>query len=92
MKKTADKKYTQEELIAMINQTTTMDELNDVEELIKSLHLSGDELHEIEMEILCQSDMIYDSYYNPYEHYEDRGSYSPSAPWNAPGMSIHDFI
>ena len=24
--------------------------------------------------------------------YEDRGSYSPSAPWNAPGMKVSDFI
>lgn len=23
---------------------------------------------------------------------EDRGAYSPSAPWNAPGMKVSDFI
>ena len=24
--------------------------------------------------------------------YEDRGLYSPSMPWNAPGMRVSDFI
>ena len=31
----------------------------------------------------------YDRYYTPSATY---GDYSPSCPWNAPGMSIHDFI
>ena len=30
-----------------------------------------------------------DSCYTPSA---TRGDYSPSSPWNAPGMSIHDFI
>lgn len=32
-----------------------------------------------------------DDYDDGYE-YDDRGSYSPSAPWNAPGMRVSDFI
>lgn len=31
----------------------------------------------------------YDRYYTPSATY---GDYSPSCPWKAPGMSIHDFI
>lgn len=28
-----------------------------------------------------------------FDYYEsDRGLYSPSMPWNAPGMSVSDFI
>lgn len=30
-----------------------------------------------------------EEYYTPSA---TRGDYSPSCPWNAPGMSIHDFI
>ena len=30
-----------------------------------------------------------EEYYTPSV---TRGDYSPSCPWNAPGMSIHDFI
>ena len=30
-----------------------------------------------------------DDYYTPSS---TRGDYSPSNPWDAPGMSIHDFI
>lgn len=39
--------------------------------------------------------------YEDYDEYEDdeeyipsatRGDYSPSCPWNAPGMSISDFF
>ena len=36
-----------------------------------------------------------DDFRRAYEsHYgiSDRDSYSPSAPWNAPGMSVKDFI
>ena len=34
-------------------------------------------------------DMWDDDEYTPSA---TRGDYSPSCPWNAPGMSIHDFI
>jgi hypothetical protein len=30
--------------------------------------------------------------YDYDEEYEDYHNYSPSAPWNAPGMSVSDFI
>jgi hypothetical protein len=36
-----------------------------------------------------------DDWQDMYDYYTpsaSRGDYSPSAPWNAPGMSIHDFI
>ena len=36
----------------------------------------------------------WDDYEDDWDKYDDydRGSYSPSAPWNAPGMRISDFI
>ena len=50
-------------------------------------------------------EMLYDTRYQdaaygkdeyiPFENYipsSTRGDYSPSNPWDAPGMSIHDFI
>ena len=36
-----------------------------------------------------------DDWKDMYDYYTpsaSRGDYSPSTPWNAPGMSIHDFI
>lgn len=38
---------------------------------------------------------IDDDWQDMYDYYTpsaSRGDYSPSSPWNAPGMSIHDFI
>lgn len=43
---------------------------------------------------------LHDEDYDPYEYGDEepytpsatRGDYSPSNPWDAPGMSIHDFI
>ena len=48
-----------------------------------------------EMKDAVQS--FYDRFYDDYdeeEEYEetDRGLYSPSMPWNAPGMRVSDFI
>lgn len=34
----------------------------------------------------------YDDYDRHYTPSATNGDYSPSCPWNAPGMSIHDFI
>lgn len=54
--------------------------------------------HGLETVNLCQNfvsdyeeylDPDYDSHYTPSA---TAGDYSPSNPWNAPGMSVHDFI
>ena len=38
------------------------------------------------------ADSDYDEYDDEYTPSATGGDYSPSSPWNAPGMSIHDFI
>ena len=86
------KKYLKDELLTLINESKTIEELENIEKVVDGIHFSEDDLTEIRMEILCQSDMIYDSNNNYDKYYEDRGLYSPSAPWNAPGMSVSDFI
>lgn len=39
-----------------------------------------------------QEDESLGFYDEPYTPSATAGDYSPSCPWNAPGMSIHDFI
>lgn len=52
------------------------------------------DFNEVQCERLLQP--VYgDEFYEEDEHYTPSctaGDYSPSNPWNAPGMSIHDFI
>lgn len=36
--------------------------------------------------------VYFDENGNDEDEEYDRGSYSPSAPWNAPGMSVKDFL
>jgi len=88
------KEYTREELLDMINKARTSKEIDSISELVAKLNLPSELKDEVEMEIFCQWDMINNPWYHNEEDYPSayNGSYSPSAPWNAPGMSIHDFI
>jgi hypothetical protein len=38
------------------------------------------------------TDEDFEMAYNSYYRINDRESYSPSAPWSAPGMTVSDFI
>ena len=40
----------------------------------------------------CGNDEPEEEYYDDYISSSTEGDYSPSNPWDAPGMSIHDFI
>lgn len=51
-------------------------------------HSDGWDEEEYEAEDIFEHDDD-DSYYTPSS---TRGDYSPSAPWNAPGMSVGDFL
>lgn len=45
--------------------------------------------HDPQPEIDWDEEMSYEERYTPCASY---GDYGPSNPWDAPGMSIHDFI
>ena len=44
------------------------------------------------MQILHDSELEFESDVEPYVHCSTNGDYSPSNPWDAPGMSVSDFI
>ena len=50
-----------------------------------------DELDSLRDNYQSDSDVEYDEE-DDYTPSATRGDYIPSSPWNAPGMSIHDFI
>ena len=80
------RRYTREELIDFIGRATTMEMLQTARNFIAKLELPEDLRKELEFELMLQYDAC-EEYIN-----DDRGSYSPSAPWNAPGMKVSDFI
>jgi hypothetical protein len=85
------RRYSDAELVAFINRADTVEKCQIALDFIMSRdYLSKqdkerymDMLTELANEICPEEDEYYD---------DDRGSYSPSAPWNAPGMKISDFI
>ena len=91
--KTACGTYTKDELIRIASFASTADELNAAEDLIEAI---GDDLpkawkEEIEMELFLSWDSYFADDFAKCYGAEDR-DYSPSAPWNAPGMKVSDFI
>ena len=42
--------------------------------------------------ILNNAEVEFETETEPYVHCSTNGDYSPSNPWDAPGMSISDFI
>jgi len=91
-----------EELIRMVGATKSEAELDELVETLRvaELCLEKSELpvkdqEDVWDEITGQYDMLGNPFYRRFaeeDEWEDRGSYSPSAPWNAPGMKISDFI
>ena len=58
-------------------------------ELIDYIEHFYDPQPETNWEEFCGAEAEYEGYYTPSATNRD---YGPSNPWNAPGMSIHDFI
>lgn len=85
------KRYTQEELIAFINRADDFDKLATARDFIEKLsYISDENREELEAELLMQGDYLTArEYQDDYCGHED---YSPSAPWDAPGMKVSDFI
>ena len=68
----------------------------DLKEYIDDIHAHGYlEMTEEELDELCRQEAELEMSFYEDEHYTPsatRGDYSPSCPWNAPGMSVSDFI
>lgn len=82
--------FTEEQLVAFVNCADSWEKCETAEKFIRKLPL-GRNVHARLYQMICER---YAEYAEPdsYDYYEDRGSYSPSAPWNAPGMKMSDFI
>ena len=91
--------YTREQLLAFIGRADTMAKILTAEDFIAKLDIPEDLRAELTRKIqdkeeavalkdgwLCYDDLVMT------DRDEDRGCYSPSAPWNAPGMKVSDFI
>lgn len=59
------------------------------EELIDYIEYFYDPQPETNWEEFCEEEVEYEEHYTPCATNRD---YGPSNPWDAPGMSIHDFI
>lgn len=82
-------RFTEEELTAFVNRADSLEKCEIAEKFIRKLPL-GKAVHARLYNLICER---YAMYSDPDEYEdEDRGSYSPCAPWNAPGMKVSDFI
>ena len=83
-------KYTEEELVAFVGRIDSWEKCEIAENFIRKLPL-GRNVHARLYNMICER---YAEFSEPdeYDWGEDRGSYSPSAPWNAQGMKVSDFI
>lgn len=89
------------ELKSRINKATTQSELEEVEDDIISAYqydiiAKGDYRELMRLVDDIRYEIMYglseDEEEEPYRPSATRGDYSPSSPWNAPGMSVSDFI
>lgn len=87
-------KFTLKELIDFINRADSIEKLYVADKFIDGLDIPDEWRDELSCEIQGSLDIFIDREHfgNPYGYDEDRSSYSPSAPWNAPGMRVSDFI
>lgn len=88
------------ELKSRINKATTQSELEEVEDDIISAYqydiiAKGDYRELMRLVDDIRYEIMYsptDDEVEPYRPSATKGDYSPSSPWNAPGMSVSDFI
>lgn len=89
------------ELKSRINKATTQSDLEKVEDEVldaynKDLIAKGDYNELMNRVADARYEIMYglseDEDEGPYRPSATRGDYSPSSPWNAPGMSVSDFI
>ena len=84
------KRYSAQELYAFVGRADTHEKVNTAIEFIDKLDYIDIELYDGLMSALAfTSRELYheDHYTSSYN-----GDYSPGSPWNAPGMSVSDFI
>lgn len=92
-----EKTYTLDELTAFVGRADSIEKVNIAREYINKLRYLRfrekaallDKLDAME-DKLSDDFLAFDDDFSSFD--EDRGSYSPSAPWNAPGMRVSDFI
>lgn len=86
------KTYSREVLIRFVNRADTWEKLDIARDFIDKLDLPEDLREELDMELFLQGDAINDAEYGYGCLARDDDDYSPSSPWNAPGMRVSDFI
>lgn len=81
--------YTREELLDFIGRIDSLDRFDTARAFLDKLYprLPKKLVEELETEMLGTLDWL-----NMRDDYDGHEDYSPSAPWNAPGMKISDFI
>lgn len=81
------KRFTESELWAFVNRADDHDKVATAEAFLKKLTYVNNELYDdLMMALSFKSRELY------RQDREEREYYSPSCPWNAPGMSVSDFI
>ena len=90
-------KYSKEELIAFIERADTEEKIQIAWDFLGKLKIPEEWEDQLNGMLLAQGEWITDHGNNPFYEdprwdMDDRGRYSPSAPWNAPGMRVSDFI
>lgn len=88
------RRYTEDELTAFVLRADSLEKCDIAREYIQKLPYVGDNAKERLFNLLASraAKFVEDPFDDYDDYYEDRGSYSPSAPWNAPGMKVSDFI
>lgn len=86
--------YTKDELVNWVSFAKTAEELHGFEDVLERIRdeLPKTWLEEIDLELMMSWDSYFaDEFANSYMG-SCYGDYSPGNPWNAPGMSVSDFI
>lgn len=98
--KSSGEDITYKELKSRINKATTQLELDKIEDIVldtyrKDLIAKGEYKELMNMVAEVRYEIMYDLSDTDVESYTPSATmrdYSPSSPWNAPGMSVSDFI
>lgn len=84
------KKYSFSELKAFVGRASTLERVMVAYEYIEKLtYITKDMYCELMSMLMDREESLVDAKYEAYYHEFD---YSPSCPWNAPGMKVSDFI
>ena len=87
------KKYTLNELRAFVRRADTLEKIETADAYIRKLdYLGFRQANELLLYLVRAKNDRLGIEDDLDEWDDDRGSYSPSCPWGAPGMKISDFI